>query len=180
MQINNHVTPAHAGNGSRPDHAANPAGRGQRFEASTADTQPAATTETTAAVEPTAETEAADIPGKSVAHQAHAFLTSLTGLGGHNFGWLVSQIAQETFDAAAYTDDGEATDGAVASSGETAGSTATTAATEPSDAGGETPPGDETTEASTTTQTEPEDLVADLVDDLLDDGEDDEGGTEVT
>jgi len=101
MHINSHFTPANFGASSRPDHAANPSARAQQFEAAPEDVEAAATTDTTTAVAATEETTEPNIPGKSVAHQARGHLATLQGLDGHNFGWLVSQIAQETFEASA-------------------------------------------------------------------------------
>lgn len=166
MHINSHFTPANVGASSRPDHAANPSGRGPQFEAAAAE-----------------ETTEPNIPGKSVAHQARAELATLTGLDGHNFGWLVSQIAQGTFDAAAYAtpeadSEGDGADNTAANTeaageGEAA-STETAAASE------------EDTAASTDDIPDPvADPVAELVDDLVDDllensDEGGEDGSEVT
>jgi hypothetical protein len=177
MHINSHFTPAPFVNGSRPDHAADASGRAQRFQPAAADTE-AAPTEATAATEETSETS---IPGKSVAHQARMHLASLSSLEGQNFGWLVSQIAQETFDALAYgpIDEGSEGDGsesATASTEETGeGETATTSSET-------TAASEEDTTASTDESTDAVvGLVDDLVDELLEDGEEDgAGGSEVT
>lgn len=174
MHINSHFTPAQFGNSSRPDHAANPSGRANQFEVAPADTVPTDTTTAVATTEETGETEGPSIPGKSVAHQARAFLASLTGLGGNNFGSLVSQIAQGTFDAPAYADPDGSTEEtgegeAATTSTETAAAVEEDTAASTGETSGETP--DETAEAA----------VADLVDELLEDGEEDgEDDSEVT
>lgn len=175
MHINSHFTPANFGLSSRPDHAANPSGRAHQFETAPADAGP---TDTASAVAATEETET---PGRSVAHQARGHLATLQGLGGHNFGWLVSQIAQEAFDVSDYETPDEGTEGeggesAVASTGETGEGEAATAATETAAASEEDTAAspDETADAVAG-------LVDDLVDELLEDGEEDgENGSEVT
>ncbi len=179
MHINSHFTPANVGASSRPDHAANPSGRGPQFEVADAE---AATT--AAAAEEITEP---NIPDKSVAHQARAELATLTVLDGHNFGWLVSQIAQGTSDAAAYATPEEDSEGdgadSTAANTEAAGD-GEVASTETAAASGEntTSSSDETTSESTDPVADPvadpgAELVGDLVDDLL---ENDEDGSEVT
>lgn len=188
MQINNHIGPNHFGHGSRPDHAANGTGKAPQFQPATAETEPATTTDTTTAVAPVEETEGPRIPGNSVAHRARAQLAKfaeLSGhtftLDGHNFGWLVSQIARGMFDPSAYTTDGEGTDGEGTDGGETvvAPAETTEAGTIPvAPAEGSVASLLDTLgeggEAGVTLPTEePIDPIVDLVDTLLEDGEDD-------
>jgi hypothetical protein len=189
MHINSHYAPAQFGNGSRPDHAANASGRGPQFQPATVETDPATTTtDTTTAAAAAEETTESNIPGKSVAHQARVQLAQFAELGGQSFGWLVSQIARETFDASAYvtpdeSTEGESTDSAVAGSEETAaaGEEDTTTSTDETAAASEdgtTTITDETADPVVDPEIDPVvDLVDDLVDDLLEENEDD---TEVT
>ena len=174
MQINNHFTPTNLGHGSRPDHAANAHGRAPQFQPATADAEPATTTDTTTAVAPTEETEGPGKSGHSVAHRARAQTALIAELGGHNFGWLVSQIARGTFDASAYAPDGEGegTDGVVVSTDEVAGDEVATAPEEAEATGEENPPADETADAGTTPEIVIEDPVASLVDTLTEESED--------
>lgn len=171
MHINSHFTPAQFGNSSRPDHAANAPGRAQQAEATPENAAAAAATETATAV---AATERTETPGRSVAHEARGYLNNLQGLDGHNLGWLVSQIAQGTFDESAYAVPDESTE--ETGEGEAATTSTETAAAVEEDttaSTGETPgeTSDETAETA----------VADLVDELLEDGEEDgEDDTEVT
>jgi hypothetical protein len=178
MHINSHFTPPGFGASSRPDHAANPAGRPQQTEQSPYGVEATTTTDTAAAVAATEETE---IPGRSVAHQARGHLNTLQGLGGQNLGWLVSQIAQGTFDASVYgpIDEGSEGDGSESAAasieetgeGETAATSSETTAASEEDTTAST---DESTDAVAG-------LVDDLVDELLEDGEEDgAGGSEVT
>ncbi len=181
MQINNHVTPNHVGHGARPDHAGNGHGRAPQFQPATADTEPAATTDTATAVAPTEQTEGPRIPGNSVAHRARAHLAQISGLltsDGHNFGWLVSQIARGMFDAAAYAPDGESTDGGEGGTIGTDGADVTTASDDTGATGEEGDPAGDTTPDIVADDTlpdfeEPADPVVDLVDTLLEDSEDD-------
>ena len=167
MQINNNFSPNHVGHGGRPDHAGNGQGRAPQFQPAQTEPEPATTTNTTTAVAPAEETEGPRIPGNSVAHRARAHLAQLSGLltsEGHNFGWLVSQIARGVFDASAYATDEDGTEG-------------TDVVTSPDEAGtadetGDPAPiveGDDPVLVSDDTT----DPVADLVDTLLDDSEDD-------
>ncbi len=181
MQINNHFTPTSLGHGSRPDHAANTPGRAQQFQPATADTEPATTTDTTNAVVPaeeTEETEGPRIPGRSVAHQARSHLANLAlsaELGGHNFGWLVSQIARNLFDPADYASDGEDTEGVVANVDVTDGGEATTTAGDTAPTGEQDQPADGTANAGTIPEPvidETTNPVVDLVDALLEESED--------
>jgi hypothetical protein len=178
MQITNHFTPAHAGHGSRPDHAANASGRGHQFQPVAADVEPAAATDTTDAVAPTEETEGPRIPGKSVAHQARAHIAQFAELGGQSFGWLVSQIARGVFDAAAYAPDSEGTDGVDGSADGTDGVDVATASDGTEATGEEGDPAGDTTPNTAPEDTlpdieEPADPVVDLIDTLLEDSEDD-------
>ncbi|MDH3739308.1 MAG: hypothetical protein OER92_08935, partial [Alphaproteobacteria bacterium] len=115
MQINNHLTPAHFGHGGRPDHAGHGAGKGAQSPTVAAEIEPATVTDTTTAVAPVEETEGAEKHKNSVAHEARRHLANLAeskALGGHNFGWLVSQIARGLFNPADYapaSEDGEDT-----------------------------------------------------------------------
>ena len=99
MQINSHFSPTNLSHGSRPDQASNAHGRGTQFQPVTSVTEPATTTDTTTAVAPVEEVEETAGPGKSahsIAHRARAHLASFAAADGvgHNFGWLVSQIAR--------------------------------------------------------------------------------------
>jgi hypothetical protein len=152
MHINSHFTPANFGASSRPDHAANPSGRAHQIEETPEDVEAATTTDTATAAAATEETE---IPGRSVAHTAREQLNTLQSLSGHNFGWLVSQIAQGTFDPADYATPDEGTEGE-----------ATTASS------------DETADVVADPVADP---VVNLIDELLEDSEEDgEDGSEVT
>lgn len=183
MHINSHFTPANFGASSRPDHAANPSGRAQQFEEAPEDVEAAASTDTSTAVAATEATEETKTHGRSVAHQAREQLNTLQGLGGHNFGWLVSQIAQGTFDASGYAPIDESSEDAssetAAASTEETGEGETEAAASEEDTAAST---DETADAVADPVADPVvDPVAGLVDDLLEDGEEDsEGGSEVT
>ena len=173
MQINNHITPSHFGNGSRPDHAANASGRGHQFQPAAADAEPAGGTDTTTAVAPAEETEGPSIPGKSVAHQARAHMAQISGLltaDGHNFGWMVSQIARGMFELSDYTTEGDGTDGAEGGTDGTDGADATTAADDTGATGEEGAPADETADAGTTPAPDAEDPVASLLDALTEEG----------
>ncbi len=178
MQINNHFTPTNLGHGSRPDHAANAHGRAPQFQPATADAEPAATTDTATAVAPTEETEGPGKSGHSVAHRARAQMALFAELGGHNFGWLVSQIAHGTFDASAYAPDseGEGTDGVVVSTDEVGGDEVATAPEDAEATGEESPPADEgadeTADAGATPEVVVEDPVASLLDTLTEESQD--------
>jgi len=161
MHINSHFTPANFGAGSRPDHAANPSGRAHRLETAPADVEPTDTAAAVTAAAETEETAASDLPGRSVAREARGYSATLPVLEGHNFGWLVSQIAQGIFNPSA--------DETTEDTGEGEATTASAETTAASEEDTTTSP-DEGAEAVA-------ELVDDLVDDLLEDGED---GTEVT
>ena len=185
MQINNHPSPAQFGHGSKPDHAANSSGKPQRFEVPTSETEPATTTDTTTAVAPAEESEGPGKSGNSVAHRARAMI-GLEGLGGRNFGWLVSQLARGIQVDLTGGTEGEGADDIVAETdvtevGETtpASDDATDAATLPEpEVDGEDPVAslldtltEEIEEGSTPPSDETIDPIADLVDTLLDDTE---------
>lgn len=178
MQIHNNFSPNHVGQGGRPDHAGNGHGRAAQFQSAAAETEPSTTTDTTTAVTATEETDGPRIPGKSVAHRARAQLAQLSGLltsEGHNFGWLVSQIARGVFDPAAYTTEGDGTDGGDTG---TDGVDVLTTSDETGTAGetGE-PAGDPAhvieVDDPTLVSDDTTDPVVDLVDSLLDESEDD-------
>lgn len=177
MHINSHFTPANFGASSRPDHAANASGRAQQFEEVPEDVGAAATTDATTAVAATEETEETKTHGNSVAHRARGHLNTLQALEGHNFGWLVSQIAQGIFNPNDYqtpdeSSEDEGSEAATASTEETGGGEADTASTETTVATDEdsTASTDETAGETTDPVAE---LVDELIDDLLDNDEDD-------
>ena len=119
-----------------------------------------------------APTEGPGTSGHSVAHREQMAL--FAELGGHNFGWLVSQIARGTFDASAYAPEGEGegTDGVVGSTDEVGGDEVATAPDEADATGEESPPADETADAGTPSEIVVEDPVASLLDTLTEESED--------
>lgn len=139
MQIHNNLSPGPYGLGVRPDHTAPANSRGPKFSDVSAEIAPDTTTEASGEPAPAADTEQPNIPGKSVAHQARAQLAALSGLDGHNFGWLVSQIARGQFDAAAYASQDTTNDGTQSADGAAAADETTTGAADQT-----TPPTDGT------------------------------------
>ena len=79
MHINNQLSAAQFGNGSKPDRAAHSSGKPQQFDIPTSETEPAATTNPATAVAPTEETEGPGKSGNSVAHRARA-MRAMIGL----------------------------------------------------------------------------------------------------
>ena len=191
MHINNHLSPAQFGHGSKPDHAAHASGKPQQFDIPTSETEPATTTDTATAVAPTEETEGPGKSGNSVAHRARVMSglegIGLEGLGGHNFGWLVSQLARGIPVELTGGTEGESADDIVAETDVTEVGETTAASDDTAEAGtvpetdveGEDPVAtllDELTEETGDSSAPPDDEaidpIVDLVDTLLDDNED--------
>ena len=158
MQIHNHLSPVPFGQGSRPDHAGAANGQAKKFAEAAAVSEAPDATEPPATITPTDETEALDIPGKSVAHRARHYISQLVGLEGHSFGWVVSQIARGTFDIAAYTSEAGSDESADSVDGADATTSETTTEAEDGSAATSDTASDMATEDPT------EDTVADLLD----------------
>ena len=186
MHINNHLSPAQFGHGSKPDHAAHSSGKPQQFDIPTSETEPATTTDTATAVAPTEETEGPGKSGNSVAHRARAMIGP-ESLGGHNFGWLVSQLAQGISVELTGGTEGESADDVVAETDVTEVGETTAESDETAEAGTAPEPDvesedpvatlldeltEETGDSSTPPDDEAVDPIVDLVDTLLDDSED--------
>jgi len=166
MQVHNHVSPLPYGHGVRPNHSAQASSRSPEFAAANIGATADATTEAPNATTAAEDSTPARIPGKSVAHQARANLATLAGLGGRNFGWLVSQIARSLFDASAYASQ-DATGGATetADGGATVGETAADATGDASPATDEaSAPGEQ--DATGGDAAEETDAAATLLDEL--------------
>ncbi|MCZ6844788.1 MAG: hypothetical protein O7F69_02715 [Alphaproteobacteria bacterium] len=122
-----------------------------------------------------APTEGPGTSGHSVGHDVHMAL--FAELGGHNFGWLVSQIASG-LDIATETPDGEGegTDGVVVGTDEVGGDEVATAPDGADATGEESPPAEETVDeaadAGTTPEVVVEDTAASLLDTLTEESED--------